>query len=109
VIVVELDGLFQSKDQTVRDLLLARGFVNAVARYGSIRDACLPGGDYTLNEVYFHQEFCTPDVPPLRDRRALLTLSAFCFHQVLVRLRNVKDIRLVGGKQHDGKRKRVTG
>jgi FkbM family methyltransferase len=57
VIVVELDNLSPTKDQEVRDLLLGRGYINAAGMYGSIREACVPGGDCTMNEVFLNPEF----------------------------------------------------
>jgi hypothetical protein len=57
VIVVELDAGNPTKDQQVRDLLERNGYQNAALRYGSIRDACVPGGDCTLNEVYLNPMF----------------------------------------------------
>lgn len=57
VILVELDNLNSEKDQAVRDFLLARGFRNALDVHGSIRDACIPGGDCTLNEVFLNENY----------------------------------------------------
>uniref|UniRef100_A0A7S0QQG9 Methyltransferase FkbM domain-containing protein n=1 Tax=Cryptomonas curvata TaxID=233186 RepID=A0A7S0QQG9_9CRYP len=57
VIVVELDGGDLVKDQHVRDLLLSHGFENAALKHGSIRDACVPGGDCTINEVFINPNF----------------------------------------------------
>ena len=57
VIVVEMDNSSPSKDQAVRDLLTKQGFEDAVQSFGSIRSACLPGGDCTMNEVYVNPHF----------------------------------------------------
>ena len=57
VVVVELDGDNLEKDQRVRNLLLGNGFEDARGRYGSIRDACVPGGDCTTNEVFINPSF----------------------------------------------------
>jgi FkbM family methyltransferase len=64
VIVVELDGHNPAKDQAVRSLLMLRGFVRHET--GSIRDACVPGGDCTQNEVFVNPAFQRPQTPPLR-------------------------------------------
>ncbi len=57
VIVAELDGGNLVKDQQVRDLLMSHGFENAALKHGSIRDACVPGGDCTINEVFINPNF----------------------------------------------------
>ncbi len=57
VIVVELDGGNLDRDQQVRDLLTGLGFENAALKHGSIRDACVPGGDCTVNEVFINPNF----------------------------------------------------
>ena len=58
VIVVELDGHNVAKDQAVRTLLHQQGFITAAHhQYGSIRDACIPGADCTLNEVFVNPNF----------------------------------------------------
>ena len=57
VIVVELDAGNLIKDQEVRDLLISHGFESALSKHGSIRDACVPGGDCTINEVFINPNF----------------------------------------------------
>ena len=57
VIVVELDGGDPGRDQQIRDFLAAHGFENAASRHGSIRNACEPGGDCTMNEVFINPNF----------------------------------------------------
>jgi hypothetical protein len=56
VIVVELDGHNVVKNQVVRTLLHQQGFITA-HHHGSIRDACIPGGDCILNEVFINPNF----------------------------------------------------
>ncbi len=57
VIVVELDASNLLKDQQVRNLLSNFGYESAAIKYGSIRDACDPGGECTLNEVFINPNF----------------------------------------------------
>ena len=57
VVVVELDAGNPTKDQQVRDLLLQNGFEDASLMHGSIRDACVFGGDCALNEVFVNPRF----------------------------------------------------
>ena len=57
VLLVELDGDNKIKDQKVRDLLLSLGFESAEPTLGSVRSACVPGRDCTVNEVYINPQF----------------------------------------------------
>ena len=71
VIVVELDGGNATKDQQVRDHLIDHGFKNAASELGSIRDACLPGGDCTINEVFINHRFNARKVENSKKRKSL--------------------------------------
>jgi FkbM family methyltransferase len=57
VLLVELDNGNPARDQNIRALLLARGFRSAIDTHGSIREACVPGADCTMNEVFINPNY----------------------------------------------------